>query len=376
MAAVMMDILVEGEKVLDCDERFLHVVQPHSREQGLASSASAPHSRSSSFKNRPRPKLSLDVEAAQRPRTNSLPTNQLFLSLPNPDWMTVAAPKDTGGVCRVRSFKTTSKGIVNRGDSFKRSTHSLASNGSIGSLDPECQGHHGSQGHIAGSRQSSPSASPRAAAARRTGGGTRQGLNRSLNSLDSGGAPSHSDAASMCPSYYKVLMMGATGSGKSALTRQFMTSEYKGTYEISTPDVETDGMSVSVLLDGEESMMEFIDEERHPDVEGEDITVDAYVVVFSVADTASYNYAVDTVRRLRVDCGTDRAIILVGNKIDLARQRRVTKHDATKLATKYDCRYTETSAALNHHVDELLVGCLSQIRLKLHPPDPVRPPAA
>ncbi|KAL8563855.1 hypothetical protein ACOMHN_034234 [Nucella lapillus] len=135
-------------------------------------------------------------------------------------------------------------------------------------------------------------------------------------------------------------------------------------------DVETDGMTVSVLLDGEESMMEFIDEERHPDVEEETITVDAYVVVFSVTDSASYNYAVATVRRLRVDSGIDRAIILVGNKIDLARQRRVTKHDATKLATKYDCRYTETSAALNHHVDELLVGVLSQIRLKLHPPDP------
>ena len=45
-------------------------------------------------------------------------------------------------------------------------------------------------------------------------------------------------------------------------------------------------------------------------MEGEDITVDAYVVVFSVTDPSTYNYAVNTVRKLRVESGTDRAIIL------------------------------------------------------------------
>ncbi|KAK2708788.1 hypothetical protein QYM36_014413, partial [Artemia franciscana] len=32
---------------------------------------------------------------------------------------------------------------------------------------------------------------------------------------------------------YRVLMIGATGVGKTALTRQFMTSEYLNTYETS-----------------------------------------------------------------------------------------------------------------------------------------------
>lgn len=35
---------------------------------------------------------------------------------------------------------------------------------------------------------------------------------------------------------------------------------------------------------------------------------------------------------------------------------------------KYDCKLEETSAALNHHVDELLVTILSQIRQRLAPP--------
>jgi hypothetical protein len=46
---------------------------------------------------------------------------------------------------------------------------------------------------------------------------------------------------------------------------------------------------------------------------------------------------------------------------------RVCVVDARTSATQFDCKYVETSAALNHHVDELLVGIVSQIRLKLNP---------
>ena len=34
------------------------------------------------------------------------------------------------------------------------------------------------------------------------------------------------------------------------------------------------------------------------------------------------------------------------------------------LATKYSCKYIETSPGINHNVDELLVGVLTQIQLR------------
>ncbi len=39
--------------------------------------------------------------------------------------------------------------------------------------------------------------------------------------------------------------------------------------------------------------------------------------------------------------------------------------DGKSIASTYDCKYAETSGVLNHNVDELLVGILKQIRLKL-----------
>jgi hypothetical protein len=41
--------------------------------------------------------------------------------------------------------------------------------------------------------------------------------------------------------------------------------------------------------------------------------------------------------------------------------------EAQDAAQQYEGKYAETSAAINHHVDELLVGILGQIRLKLNP---------
>lgn len=52
--------------------------------------------------------------------------------------------------------------------------------------------------------------------------------------------------------------------------------------------------------------------------------MDAFVVVFAINEHASFEVAQNLVRFLRVDYGTDRAILLVANKIDLVRKRKVT----------------------------------------------------
>lgn len=98
-----------------------------------------------------------------------------------------------------------------------------------------------------------------------------------------------------------------------------------------------------------------------------DSTVDAYLVVFSVDSRASFGAAIERLNTLRESHGTDRAIILVANKIDLVRRRMVSSEEAKGIAELYHSKYAETSVTLNHNVDELLVGILRQIRLKLDP---------
>jgi len=50
----------------------------------------------------------------------------------------------------------------------------------------------------------------------------------------------------------------------------------------------------------------------------------------------------------------------------------LTLAEGKAMATAYDCKFIETSVGINHNVDELLVGLLTQIRLKLENPEKSR----
>lgn len=263
-------------------------------------------------------------------RRHSMPPSPFRLSLSSND---IRNPEV---LRRVRSFKTTSKGVVNSGDVMrKRGSMCLTPTSGLTVTSSDID--------LSSSR------------------GTGIGRARLPSTTSQGSSAEYSFASSGAPSYYRVLVLGSSGVGKSALINQFMSSENNTTDDPSSLD-----STVSVMLDDEESLLEFCNypDEQYPE---EDINVDAYVVVFSITDRSTYQYASQLLKYLRNDLGTDRSIFVVANKTDLVRKRTVERNDARLTASYYNCKYVETSASLNHHVDNLLVGILSQIRLKLNP---------
>lgn len=150
---------------------------------------SAPNSRSSSWKKMKRPRSIKDFQEMHgdgpprpRERTGSVPLEET-ISQKLQELKVIQADD----MCVVRNFSTSSRGLINRGDSFKRkSNQSIASDvGSCGSCD----------------------------------------RSRALSI--------NSSVASATPSLSKILMLGDTGVGKTALLQQFMTSEYMGAIETS-----------------------------------------------------------------------------------------------------------------------------------------------
>ncbi|CAG4969060.1 unnamed protein product [Colias eurytheme] len=222
---------------------------------------------------------------------------------------------------RLRHFSITGKGVVNRGDSLRsrrsRSNTSVASSASS------------------------------------TEAVTRASAPCSL-------ASSRDSSAGL--SSYRVLVLGGPGVGKSSLVGQFMTSEYLHAYDTSIDD-ESGEKSVCVLLAGEESEITFLD--SPPDNIISEGCAHGYCVVYSTADRNSFAEAEKQLQTLWAAGHTARrAVILVGNKADLARSRVVPTDEGKALATSYECKFIETSVGINHNVDELLVGLLTQIRLK------------
>uniref|UniRef100_A0A182QUK6 Uncharacterized protein n=1 Tax=Anopheles farauti TaxID=69004 RepID=A0A182QUK6_9DIPT len=175
------------------------------------------------------------------------------------------------------------------------------------------------------------------------------------------------DESEPIPTRYRVVMLGDSGVGKTALVSQFMTSEYMHTYDASLDD-EFGEKTVSVLLDGEESEMIFID---HPNVEmSVENSLSTYephacVVVYSIVDRNSFRVTEEILNYLWSEHYTkEKAVIIAANKSDLARARVITTAEGKQLATSREAKFIETSSGIQHNVDELLVGVLKQIRLK------------
>lgn len=62
-------------------------------------------------------------------------------------------------------------------------------------------------------------------------------------------------------------------------------------------------------------------------------------------------------------------MILVGNKSDLEKRRKVSKRDGEFLAKEFGCAFFETSAALRHNVDQIyyeIVRCIRRKELEDH----------
>ncbi|XP_076672820.1 uncharacterized protein LOC143371490 [Andrena cerasifolii] len=266
--------------------------------------------------------LELPVPDHIRPRVHSLPEKAYN-------------PRAGDDLYRLRAFSITPKGVVNRGDSIisRRSRSNTSVNSSRNS-------------NVSGER--SPFE-----------GSCCSGQGVAADSTES-------DEIEEVPKY-RVVLLGDSGVGKTALVSQFMTSEYMNTYDASLDD-EFGEKTVSILLDGEESEMVFID---HPHVEmSVENSLSTYephacIVVYSIVSRTSFQVAEEILNYLwREHYTQERSVIVVGNKSDLARSRTISANEGKQLATSRECKFIETSSGIQHNVDELLVGVLKQIRLR------------
>lgn len=291
---------------------------------------SLPASRHGARSRRPS-NLPVDRAIPFRPRTHSMPSRSLIRKARKGSQGEV----DPEDYVRVRTFSTSGKTVINSGDAFKHRSSSIASNCSGVSMPSKTEAF----------RQRAWSAPTKAAQAVAIGADQVTGP---------GQIPTH-----------RVLVIGGHGVGKSALMKQFMTSEYMHDMGHDESQEDEEWKSVSVLLDGQESTLEFKDLSPIEVEPPNQTAADAYVVVYSVADKDSFDDAVDVLHELRkkqqLSCA---AAILVANKYDIVRNREVEETDGKRMAIIYDCKYIEVSAVLNHKVDELLAGILKQIRLK------------
>ncbi|XP_013775876.1 uncharacterized protein LOC106460690 [Limulus polyphemus] len=275
-----------------------------------------------------------------RQRVASIPvdmTPQLDFNLntrSSSDHSLLLLPTEVGDFQRLRNFCVTSKGVINRGDSFRSKSRITRNILPIGSQPPH------------------------------------NNTTKSNSVADMLPVPKTQDVPPVIVTesvLHRVLIIGSPDVGKSSLTSQFSTSEYICAYDTSL--AEENENSVSIILNGQETELIFVEHsfsDNMPQVFSTTYNIDAFAVVYSVTNKRSFQQAKSLLQQIYKNPSNGyKAVVLVGNKTDLVRLREVTSNEGRTAATSCNCKFIETSAGINHHVDELLVGLLTQIRLKI-----------
>ncbi|XP_064385588.1 GTPase HRas [Halichondria panicea] len=161
---------------------------------------------------------------------------------------------------------------------------------------------------------------------------------------------------------YKLVVVGAGGVGKSALTIQLIQNHFVDEYD---PTIE-DSYRKQVVIDGETCLLDILDtagQEEYSAMRDQYMrTGEGFLCVFAIDNMKSFE-DIDSYRGQirRVKDAEDIPMILVGNKIDLPR-REVDPKLAQAYGKNHKMPYIETSAKTRQGVDDSFYSLVREIR--------------
>ncbi|KAH0790872.1 GTPase KRas isoform X2 [Histomonas meleagridis] len=161
---------------------------------------------------------------------------------------------------------------------------------------------------------------------------------------------------------YKVVVLGAGGVGKSALTIMLAQGRFVTTYD---PTIE-DSYKKTIVVDDKDVTLDILDTAGQDDFAAIRSTYmrsgQGFIVVFAVNDPTSFDSVERFQKDIRVTSGKDDIpIIVCGNKCDLE-GRQIKKEDAEQLCQSYNIKYFETSAKTNYNVTEVFAEITRMMR--------------
>ncbi|XP_022257047.1 ras-related protein Rap-2a-like [Limulus polyphemus] len=171
----------------------------------------------------------------------------------------------------------------------------------------------------------------------------------------------------------KLVVLGAGGVGKTSLVVQYLEGFFSSSYK---PTVEDCYRHTIQMPDGIFHTVEILDTAgSHHFPAMRELSIRSgrgFVIVFSVDDKQSFHEVTELWNLITKLRGSQVPVILVGNKSDLNKERKVSEAEAQEIAKDVmnNCRYIETSAKYNVNVSQLFVQLLLQAKAMEQPPTP------
>eukprot|EP01103_Thecamoeba_quadrilineata_P017506 TRINITY_DN6244_c0_g1_i1.p1 TRINITY_DN6244_c0_g1~~TRINITY_DN6244_c0_g1_i1.p1 ORF type:complete len:193 (+),score=43.47 TRINITY_DN6244_c0_g1_i1:58-636(+) len=161
---------------------------------------------------------------------------------------------------------------------------------------------------------------------------------------------------------HKIIVVGAGGAGKSALTQMFMYGNFVEEYDPTTAD----SYRKIITVDSEKCQLDILDTAGQEEYMRDNYyrLGEGFLIVYSIIERTTFEAATRFYDHiLQVKGKEDVPIILVGSKCDLETDRDVPKAEGEALGKKWNSPFFETSSKTRHNVDEVfmeLVRCVTR----------------
>ncbi|CAF0733408.1 unnamed protein product [Rotaria sordida] len=164
---------------------------------------------------------------------------------------------------------------------------------------------------------------------------------------------------------YLVCVFGSGGVGKSCLTMQFVQGIFMPKYDPTIEDV----YKTTIDIDERKYSLEIFDTAGTDEFSAmKDLYVKdshGFLLVYSITSRSTFSdiqgYYDQIITIKNIDTHGRPAIVLVGNKIDLEKDRVISREAGQALARKWDCAFLETSAKDRANVTEVFYDLVRQI---------------
>jgi len=175
---------------------------------------------------------------------------------------------------------------------------------------------------------------------------------------------------------FRYIIVGDMGVGKSCLLLQFTENKFKQQHEL-TIGVEFGGKIIDI--DNKKIKIQIWDTAGQEAFQS--ITRSYYkgaigaLLVYDITRKESFSHIVKWLEVVKSYSGKKICIILIGNKIDLEKKRKVTREDGESFAKKNGILFLETSAKTAECVADAFITSAQAIleRIKLTGIDPTFP---
>ena len=162
--------------------------------------------------------------------------------------------------------------------------------------------------------------------------------------------------------FFKILLIGDLGVGKSCVILRYVEGDFPGNIMSS---IGVDFKTKQIELDEHSIKMQIWDTAGHEKFRT--ITTSYYksaqaiILLYDITQKSSFDHIRNWITEIDKFGKQGVLKVIVGNKLDLENNRKISKEDAENLALKYGVKLWEVSAKDNTNIEEMFVDTIKTL---------------